>query len=150
MLANQTPLDTTRFFAAKAHAVIDARLCGIPFCPVKPDAVIEHQGETYAVELSGWTGLSKTERLTVTVTRHATGQRAEFDVIRTYRTSKRTGATGVNVNLMHQKGKTPGWKGWDAAYAALVELAAGKLAGVVASNPVTGTVVLPFRVGGAA
>lgn len=150
MLHQTSTLDTTRFFSAKAHATTDARLYRVPFCPVKPDAVIEHQGETYAVEVRGWTGLSKTETLTVTVTRHATGAYTEYLVVRAYRTSKRTGLTRVNVNLLHQKGRLPGWKGWDAAYAGLVELAAGKLAGIVATNPVTGPVVLPFRVGGAA
>ena len=131
-----------------AHAYADARLTGLPLCPLKPDARIEFEGTIYALEVSGYTGTSKTERLTVSIISEDTGRRRDIDVVRSYRQSKRTGSTSAHINRLGAPKGTKGWKGWDAAYAALVELAAPHLRGLVAHNPVTGAVVIPFRVGG--
>ena len=131
-----------RYQLAKAHET--ARTQRVPFNPVKPDAVLELDAQTYAVEWRGG-GLSKTMELTCTVTRHDTGRDYEFVLIRTERRNK-AGCTRVRYSLKGQSG----WATRDEAQTAMVVLAAPKLAGLPAYNPVTGPALLPVRLGGAA
>lgn len=133
-----------------ALAYSDARLYGTPMCPVKPTAVITHQGETYAVEQHSYSGLSKTEKYWLTITRHATGKSLSYNVVRKYRQSKKTGHTTYHVNLVGFRG-IKGWSNWDAAFAAVVAMAAPRLADTLTlTNPITGSVQVPVRIGGAA
>lgn len=114
-------IDTAfRFKAARAHE--DARLQGIPSCPLGYDVLIEHGGVTYAVEKHGHkgSGTSKTVGLEVTVTNLETGKATQLDVIAKYRTNPKTGQITAHVNL---KG-VGGWKGWAEAHAGLVAQAA--------------------------
>lgn len=135
-----------RFMASLATAHTTARVQHRPFNPLEPQQVITHEGEDYAVEWRGRQGTSKTEPIDFSVTRRQTGRAYEFALIRSERRSKTTGRATVRYSLTGQGS----WTTLDETVAGLVALAAPKLAGINAYNPVTGMGFLPVRIGSAA
>lgn len=142
-----------RFFQKLAQAHAQAKHERRPLCPVKPGAFVELHGHLYATEWQSDGPLSKTMSCTLIVTDCETGVRVLVPVMRKERTSRKLGTTTVRYNLT-------GVEGWDSRAAAEQGLVAhvapqlASLAGVPValtfSNPVTGPVQVPVRMGGLA
>ncbi|WP_412027874.1 hypothetical protein [Deinococcus yunweiensis] len=115
----------SRFHTAMTHEVIQARLEQRPLVPVRPDATLAWQGETYAVQWHRirFDSLSPTQIFEVVITRHSDGRRVEFgQVIRKQRRSKMTARATVRYTSPAGTHSTEG-----ETQAALVELTAERL-----------------------
>lgn len=130
--------DHSRFHGRKAIATSDARIAGIPFNPLCPDAAVELNGETYAIEWGSHGGVSVTEALYATVTNRSTGKRTHFPRILFSIKRDKAGNGRVRYNL---KG-VPGWPSEAAANAGLAQIVQAseqrQAQHLTLSNPIAG------------
>ncbi len=143
------PEVSPRFRAALAWEAMQARLERRPTCPLKPEATITLDGTVYAVEqreIGGFDSLSGKAKWTVTITSHDTGRSVEFGPC--WWTQRRAKDGTVQQRYTSPAGKHGSWTDMVTA---LVALAAAQQASTLPlTNPVTGVVSVPVRIGGAA
>ncbi|OOV11789.1 hypothetical protein, partial [Deinococcus sp. LM3] len=77
----------TQFRIQLGRAAEDARLHGVPFNILKPDHIVELDGQPYSLEWfhTEFSNMANTLIFTVTITCRATGQRVQYRVIQARR-----------------------------------------------------------------